>query len=658
MDRNIYLTKITLGEAKQRIEEAILQKKIILRQKTELIPVKEALDRITAGPAYARRSSLHYAAVAMDGIAVRAQDTSNATESNPVILTQQKDFLYVNTGNPLPQDFDAVIKIEEVTLIEEAKKTSKQDKKTEKYERLHIYKSVFPGLNIRQVGEDIITNQLILATNHKIRPMDIGALLAGGVTEIVVRKKPRIAIIPTGEELRNPADEELKPGEIVDFNSLMLSNSIKQWGGQPVVYGVVRDLEDELKGTVISAVEKEDIVLIIAGTSAGSKDFTAQVLQESGEILFHGISIMPGKPTIAGMVNNTPVIGLPGYPVSFLIAAWEIVLPLLCRFLGIALPPKKEAEALMSRTTVSKVGNEEYLRVKLAKIDEQLLAYPLSRGAGVISSLVEADGFVRIPASSEGLTFKEKVTVDLLDDNTNFENTLINIGSHDLLLDVLKNELQTVHSELHFASFHTGSMGGLMALKQGIAHMATSHLFDAESGEYNFPYIRRILEGHNLVVINIVYRQQGLIVAKGNPKNIVGIDDLLREDIIYINRQKGSGTRVLLDYLLSEHKIDTEHIRGYQQEEFSHLMVASAVANQRADLGLGIYSAAEAFQLDFLPIIKERYDVIIPQKYYHSDRIQKLLAIIKTEHFKEQVVRLGGYDLSQCGKILTDEKTN
>lgn len=649
MDRNIYLSKITLKEAKQKIEEAILEKKIIFKQESELIPVKEALDRITAEPAYARRSSLHYAAVAMDGIAVRSQDTSNATESSPVVLTHQRDFQYVNTGNPLPDGFDAVIKIEEVAPLEEGGKEQEQ---------LQIYKSVFPGLNVRQVGEDIITSQLILSTNHKIRPMDIGALLAAGITEIVVRKKPRVAIIPTGEELRDPTEEELKPGEIVDFNSQMISNYIKQWGGQPVVYGVVRDLEEELKGTVISAVGKEDIILIIAGTSAGSKDFTARVLRESGEVLFHGITIMPGKPTIAGVVYNTPVIGLPGYPVSFLIAAWEFVLPLLFRFLEIPLPLNKQADALISRTIVSKVENEEFLRVKLAKMEEQLLAYPLSRGAGVISSLIEADGIVRIPAFSEGLTFKEKVTVDLLDDNIDYGNTIINIGSHDLLLDVLRNELQTAHPELRFASFHTGSMGGLMALKQGIAHMATSHLFDVESGEYNFPYIRRILDGHDLLVINMVYRQQGLIVAKGNPKNIKGIGDLLRGDIVYINRQKGSGTRVLLDYLLTEHKIDTEHIRGYQQEEFSHLMVASAVANQRADLGLGIYSAAEAFKLDFIPIIKERYDAIIPQRYYSSDRMQKLLAIIKTEHFKEQVAQLGGYDLNHCGKILTDGKTN
>jgi len=657
MDRNIYLTKITLEEAKQKIEEAILEKKIIFKRESEIILTKEALDRITAEPVYARRSSLHYAAVAMDGIAVHSRDTSNTTESNPVILTYQKDFLYVNTGNPLPEGFDAVIKIEEVVLVEKDKSEKDVDGGG-RYEQLKIFKAVFPGLNVRQVGEDIITNQLILAANHKVRPMDIGALLAGGVNEIVVRKKPRVAIIPTGEELRNPTEEELKPGEIIDFNSQMLAASIKQWGGEPIIYDVVRDLQDELKRTIDSAVKKEDIVAIIAGTSAGSKDFTAQVLKESGEVFFHGIAIMPGKPTIAGMVKNTPVIGLPGYPVSFLIAAWEFVLPLLCKITGMPVPVRKKIAAEMSRTVVSRVGDEEFLRVKLAKIDQQLLAYPLSRGAGVISSLVEADGLLRIPAFSEGLAFKEKAEVELLDDSVNLENTLINIGSHDLLLDVLRNDLQTVYPELRLASFHTGSMGGLLALKQGIAHMATSHLLDVESGEYNFPYIRRVLAGHDVVVINMVYREQGLIVAQGNPKNIKGIDDLLRKDITYINRQKGSGTRVLLDYLLSEHKLDAEEIKGYQQEEFSHLMVASAVANQRADLGMGIYSAASAFKLDFIPIIKERYDVIIPRKYYHSDRIQRLLEMINTENFKEGVARLGGYDLSQCGKILSDGKIN
>jgi len=654
-NRNIYLNKISLEEAKHRIEQAILEGKITLKQRSEWLPVEESLGRITSEAVYARRSSLHYTAAAMDGIVVHSEDTKNASENNPVILTREKDFLYVNTGHPLPDGFDAVIKIEDVVPVGQNQNGQSINQK-EEFEQLQIYQSVFPGVNIRHIGEDIVTHQLILPVNHKIRPVDIGALMAGGITRIKARKKPRVAIIPTGEELVEPGEEEIKAGDILDFNSSMLSNSVIQWGGEPVIYPIIRDIKEELVKTLQKVAEENDIVTIIAGTSAGSRDFTAQALGELGKILFHGIAIMPGKPTLAGIVKGIPVIGLPGYPVSYLIAAWEFVLPLVYKHLGLTLPKRKKVQALMGRKVVSKLGNEEFLRVKLAKIDDQLIAYPLSRGAGVISSLVEADALVRIPSLSEGLALKEETEAELLEDNLNLDNTMIIIGSHDLILDVLRNELLAVSPEFRLASFHTGSMGGILALKQGMTHLATSHLLDVQSGEYNFPYIRRILPDLDLVVVNMAYRQQGLMVSKGNPKDIRGVKDLIRKDVHYINRQKGSGTRVLLDYLLGRCNINPDDIQGYHQEEFTHLMVASAVANKRADAGLGIYSAARAFHLDFIPLIKERYDFIIPEKYFHSARIKKVLEIIKTNHFKEQAAGLGGYDLSQCGKVLSNEK--
>lgn len=658
MKRNIYLNKISLEEAKQKIDKAILEGKILLNSKKELLPVEESLARVTSEAVYAKRSSLHYTAAAMDGIAVHSGDTENASENNPIMLTYKKDFLYVNTGNPLPEGFDSVIKIEDVIPVKQ-KENSQPDIQKEGFEQLKIFQSIYPGTNVRNIGEDIVTHQLILTANHKIRPVDIGALMAGGIAEINVRKKPRVAIIPTGEELIGLDKEEIKAGDILDFNSRMLSNSIIQWGGEPVVFPVIRDIKDELEKTLLSAIKENDIVTVIAGTSAGSKDFTAKALSEIGEILFHGIAIMPGKPTLAGIVKGIPVIGLPGYPVSYLIAAWEFVLPLVYKSLALTPPKRTKVKALMARKVVSKLGNEEFLRAKLAKIDHQLMAYPLNRGAGVISSLVEADALIRIPSLSEGLGLKEPTEAELLgENNSNLDNTIIIIGSHDLILDVLRNELQTNSPEFRLASFHTGSMGGLLALKQGVAHLATSHLLDVESGEYNFPYIKRILADQDLVVVNMAYRQQGFMVSKGNPKKIMKVSDLVRKDVYYINRQKGSGTRVLLDYLLGKENINPDGIQGYHQEEFTHLMVASAVANKRVDVGLGIYSAAKAFQLDFIPLIKERYDLIIPEKYFHSKRITKLLEIIKTNHFKEQATRLGGYDLSQCGIVLSNEKIN
>ena len=656
MKRSIYLNKISLEEAKERIEKAISQGSIALNCKDELIPVEESLTRVTSEAIFARRSSLHYTAAAMDGIAVHSKKTENASENNPIILTNKEDFSHINTGNPLPEDFDSVIKIEDVIPVEEESNLQVQK---EGITQLKIFKSVFPGMNVRNIGEDIVTHQLILTGNHKIRPVDIGALIAGGISEIRVWKKPRVAIIPTGEELVELDQEEIKEGDILDFNSRMLSNSVIQWGGEPVIYPIVRDIKEELKKTLQSSVKENDIVTIIAGTSAGSKDFTALALHGLGEILFHGIAIMPGKPTLVGIVQGVPVIGLPGYPVSYMIAAWEFVLPLVYQNLRLTPPERKKIKTLMARKVVSGLENEEFLRVKLAKIDKDIMAYPLSRGAGVITSLQEADALVRIPSLSEGLNSKEETEAELLPDNDyNPDNTIIIIGSHDLVLDILRNDLQTNWPEFRLASFHTGSMGGLLALKQSIAHLATSHLLDVESGEYNFPYLERILSGHRLVVVNMAYRQQGFMVAKGNPKNILGIKDLMRDDVRYINRQKGSGTRVLLDYLLKQSDINPVAIQGYNQEEFTHLMVASAVANNRVDTGLGIFSAARAFELDFIPLIKERYDLIIPEKYIDNRGIIKILEIMKTNHFKEQVAQLGGYDLSECGNILLDGKIN
>lgn len=656
MKRNIYLSKISLEEAKERINKAITEGSISLSCKNEVILVEESLARVTSEAVFARRSSLHYTAAAMDGIAVHSHSTENASENSPIILTNKSDFTYINTGNPLPEEFDSVIKIEDVVPV---KDESKLQNEKEELTQLKIFKSVFPGMNVRNIGEDIVTHQLILTGNHKIRPVDIGALIAGGISEIRVWNKPRVAIIPTGEELVGLDKEEIKEGDILDFNSRMLSNSAIQWGGEPVLYPIVRDIKEDLKKTLQSAVKENDIVTIIAGTSAGSKDFTAMALNDLGEILFHGIAIMPGKPTLVGTVQGVPVIGLPGYPVSYMIAAWEFVLPLVYQNLRLTPSERKKVRVLMTKKVVSGLGNEEFLRVKLAKLDDKIMAYPLSRGAGVITSLQEADALVRIPSLSEGLNSKEETEAELLlENNYNIDNTIIIIGSHDLILDILRNELQTNWPEFRLASFHTGSMGGLLALKQDIAHLATSHLLDVESGEYNFPYLKRILSGHHLMVVNMAYRQQGFMVAKGNPKQILEIKDLVREDIRYINRQKGSGTRVLLDYLIQEADINPATIQGYNQEEFTHLMVASAVANNRVDTGLGIFSAARAFELDFIPLIKERYDLIIPEKYIGNRGIIKILEIMKTNHFKEQVAQLGGYDLSECGNILLDGKIN
>ncbi|MDD5015983.1 MAG: molybdopterin biosynthesis protein [Atribacterota bacterium] len=659
MRRNIYLSKLTLKEAREKFYKTLLKYKLFQPLKGELVSAEDSLGRITAEPIFAKISSPYYQAAAMDGVVVRARDTYEAFESSPITLKINQDFYFINTGNPIPFGFDAVIKIEDINLLNKVSEEKNSDisgdfidnLREENMNEIKIFSAVFPGQHVRNIGEDVVTNQLIIPVNHKIRPVDIGALLAGGVNQLFARRKPKVAIIPTGDELIPPG-EEISPGKIIEYNSKIIKGLIYEWGGKAIVYEIVKDIPLDLKRILLEAASQNDVVVILAGSSAGSKDFTSEIVKSIGEILVHGVAIMPGKPTILGIIDDTPLIGLPGYPVSAIISAEQFLKPLVFRQLGLTVKRREEIKVHMAHKVVSHLGDEEFLRVKLGNIDGKIMAYPLSRGAGVVTSLVEADAIIRIPLLKEGVDFGEEVEAELLEDLNRIKNNIIVTGSHDLILDILRNELQEEFSDYNLVSFNVGSMGGLLALKQKRTHLATAHLLDPGSGEYNLPYIKKMLPQRELKVVNLTYREQGIMVKGGNPKNIRGIDDLVKKDIKFINRQKGSGTRVLLDYLLKKKGISSLDIPGYSQEEYTHLMVASAVAEGNVDAGLGILSAARVFGLDFVPVVKERYDIIIPKEYYSSLKIQKILTIIKSGKFKKKVLSLGGYDLSQSGKVI------
>jgi putative molybdopterin biosynthesis protein len=660
LKRNIYLNKLTLKEAQKIWYKSLLKYKLAEPLKGELVSTEDSLGRVTAEPVFAKISSPHYQAAAMDGVVVRARDTYQASESYPRKLRVDRDFYFINTGNPIPFGFDAVIKIEDINPVgkigqREIKKKDialdLADREEGSIEEIMIFSSAFPGQHIRNIGEDLVANQLIIPINQRIRPVDLGALLAGGVNQLLVRKKPKVAVIPTGYELIQPG-EEILPGKIIEYNSKIIKSLISEWGGKVKVYEIIKDAPEDLKKILQKVCQQSDIIVVLAGSSAGSKDFTPEIIRSLGEVLVHGVAIMPGKPTILGIINKTPLIGLPGYPVSAIISAEQFLKPLVFTRLGLTMSKRRKIKVHMAHQVVSRLGDEEFLRVKLGNIGKKMMAYPLPRGAGVITSLVEADGIIRIPSLKEGLDLEEEVNVELWKDLDTIMHHIIVTGSHDLILDILRNELQENFSNYSLVSFNVGSIGGLIALKQNRTHLATAHLLDSESGEYNFPYIKKILPRKELVVVNLAYREQGIIIKKGNPKNIKDLNDLTREDIEFINRQKGSGTRILLDYLLSKRAINPIDIKGYFREEFTHLMVASAVAEGNVDAGLGILSAAKAFHLDFIPVAKERYDIIIPEERYTSLRIQKLLSIVNSKKFKEKVLNLGGYDLSQSGKVI------
>jgi putative molybdopterin biosynthesis protein len=648
---NIYLENTPLREAIETWMQRLIGEGIAVPLAGEDVGVLDSLGRITSEAVVARNSSPFYHSSAMDGYAVEFSDTFGASERTPIKLNVPEKAVYVSTGGPMPEGYNAVIMIEDVNLITGVKGKSGGQKTEGEY--IEIIKPATPWQHVRTVGEDIVKTELILPENHKIRPIDMGAMLAGGHTSVRVRKRPRVVIIPTGSELVEPGSR-LEKGNIIESNSRILASLVKEWGGEPVRWPIIPDDMEELKNAVLNASETGDLVIVNAGASAGKKDYTSPVIRELGEVILHGINIKPGKPLILGWVRDRPVLGIPGYPVSAFITFELFAKPIIHIWQGIEIQDQETLKARISRQVSSSMGIEEFVRVKVGKVGDNFIASPVSRGAGMLMSLVRADGFIRIPAMMEGLGAGTEVDVRLMEKKKDeISYTIVCIGSHDNILDILSSFIKRRHPRLSLSSSHVGSMGGLIALKRDEAHLAGTHLLDEETGEYNIPFIKRLIPDKKIVLINLVYRQQGLYVLKGNPKNIHGFKDLERDDVTFINRQAGSGTRLLTDKYLKDLNIDAGLIKGYERDEYTHMTVASAVLNGIADTGLGILAAGKAMGLEFIPLARERYDLAVPERYYGLDMIQSLLDILKNDNeFRSAVDNLGGYDTTDMGKVI------
>ena len=635
--RRYYLNDIPLEQAIQRFHDALRQVGGLTPASPETVPLDQAQGRVTAQTLWAKVSSPHYDSAAMDGVAVRARDTLGATETSPLRLKLGQQAQWVDTGDPMPQGFDAVIMLEVLHEV---------DKST-----IEIHSPVAPYQHVRPLGEDIVATELLLPENHRLRPVDLGACAAAGLTEVSVRQRPTVAVIPTGTELV-PAGSPLKPGDILESNSLVLAGMIDEWGGHAKRWQAVPDDYDRLKATLMEAVHQSDIVAVNAGSSAGSQDYTARLVEELGQLLVHGVAIRPGHPVVLGLIDKKPVLGIPGYPVSAVLTCELFVKPLIESKLGVQAPGRQRIAAAITRKVLSPMGEDEFLRVRLGRVADKLVATPIQRGAGVIMSMVRADGLVLIPRFSEGLDAGQQVTVDLLRSAQEIEGNIVAIGSHDLTLDLLASHLHRRNPQLSLSSSNVGSLGGLMALSRGEAHLAGSHLLDEETGQYNLPFVRRYLKGRDVVLVNLVQRVQGLMVPKGNPKGVSSLEDLASDDIAFINRQRGSGTRILLDYKLRQLDISPEKINGYGREEYTHLAVAAAVEGGRADVGLGILSAARALDLDFVPLLTERYDLVIPREFYEADLLQPIMSLMRSQEFRKEVDALGGYDTATMGEVV------
>ena len=629
-----FLTNTPLAEAKRAYLQALDE--LGFASDAETVPVQEAGGRITAQAVYAHGCAPHYAASAMDGIAVRASDTFGATETTPVVLPPDR-FLVVDTGDQVPEGFDAVIMVEEIVPRADGS--------------VVLHGAAAPWQHIRQIGEDVCAGEMILPGYTAVSPAAIGAMIAGGVLSVPVIRRPVVGIIPTGDEIVSPCADP-KPGEILEFNGSIFSAMVREWGAEPKLYPIVPDKFDRIEAALGKAAAECDMVLLNAGSSAGREDYSAAAIGALGQVFCHGLAMKPGKPAILGAVGKKPVLGVPGYPVSGILVIEELLRPLVDRWFHRSPAPRPAVTATLTRPVVSGLKYEEFVRVRMGYVGDRLMASPLNRGAGVVTSFMKADGILRIPQGREGYEAGTEVEIRLLSPLEKLKNTLVVIGSHDPLLDEVGNLLHMTDPSLYMSSSHVGSMGGIMAVRRGEAHAAGCHLLDTETGRYNVSFLRKYFPRGGVKLIRCVGRNQGLMVAAGNPRGICAFADIARPGLRYVNRQKGSGTRILADYLCRENGLVPESIYGYDREELTHTSVAAQIAGGSADAGMGIYSAAKLYGLDFLPICIEEYDLLIPDDAYDTPLIRRLLDVLKSDAFRTKLMDMGGYTLDRPGEII------
>jgi putative molybdopterin biosynthesis protein len=635
MKRNVYLHTLPISEAIQRIRHRLARDLLVAQEK---VLAHEALGRILAEPVSARFSSPTFHGAAMDGYAVRAAQTFAARPGRPVRLTKGQDAIPVNTGTPLPHSFDAVLMVEHVTH--------------ETTEEVATETAVFPYQHVRRIGEDIVATELLLPRGRQISAYDVAALLTAGIWEVTVWQQPRLCFLPTGDEVLDfRTQPQPTPGAVVESNSQLVAGLLRPLGCLVDCLPPVPDQPAALEQAVRQALSQYHAVAIGAGSSAGAKDYSRMVMERVGEVLVHGLDIMPGKPSLLGVAEGKLMVGIPGYPVSAAVCTEEVLIPILCWLGRIPQPQRPTVSVELARSTPSKLGTNEYLRLAIGRVGQRLVGMPLSRGAGLISTLVRAQGVSIIPAASEGMEAGAQIPVRLLTPESELERTVIIVGSHDNLLDLLADALMAQDEPLRLASSHVGSMGGIAALREGRACLAGMHLFDPETEDFNFPFLAKYLPGVEVECVNLAIRHQGLMVAKGNPLGIRGIEDLTRPEVHFVNRQRGSGTRILLDHALHRAGLDPHHIQGYDHEEFTHMAVAANVHTGAASCGLGILAAARALNLDFIPLARERYDLV-----FRTDlkdwRIQRILEVLQSPEFQSRIARLGGYETHLTGHFM------
>ncbi|MDR6227542.1 molybdenum cofactor synthesis domain-containing protein [Desmospora profundinema] len=589
------------------------------RPKVERIATRKARGRITAEPVRARLSMPSYPASAMDGIAVRSGRTQTATPETPVSLIEGTDFVWINTGDPLPEWTDAVIMVERVHIRGERE--------------VAVTDPAIPFQHVRQIGEDVAAGETLLMARVRIRPVDQASLLAGGVREVPVLTRPRVTIIPTGKELVPPEIDPAR-GEIIEFNSTLLAETLQEWGAETRHGGIVPDDPDQIRRAVETALEWSDLVIVNAGSSKGSQDFVPAVLQKMGHLLVHGVAARPGKPTALAVVEGKPVLGLPGYPVSAHLSLEWFAKPWMEAWQGQETPSGESITARLAEPVKTRVGAEDHLRVRVvATPDGGWEALPLFRGAGATFSLSQADGWLRVPAETGEWKRGHEVSVRLSRPSSVIRRRLWIAGGDDPALDVLVSAWSEAIGR-PVARQATGEQEAVNRWRNGLC---VGIVLETDAGG-PCPALPDGWDDQPATVVPLGEREWGWWVQKGNPHGITGVSDWRRSDLRWILPPRGYGSRLFLERLAARAGIP---VPDACCEIASCLKAAAAVSGGTAHAAWGIRTDLPPSDCWFLPDTRRSLYLLLSPAVAKATEGQVLLALLRDEKVRTALMNEG-----------------
>ena len=630
-----FLEVISAGEARVRFEQHL----DLAPLSAEAVSLADARTRVLAHDVVAAFDAPPFDRANVDGFALRAADTVGASDGNPKIFTLNSEVIAcghapmltvgpgtcttIATGGVIPRGADAVVMIEQTELIESNPS------------RIELRRAAAPGQLISYAGSDIARGETLLRRGARIGSREIGMLAASGLARIEVVRRPKVAVLSTGDELVEPGNP-LKPAAVYDSNSATIAAAVSEAGGEPITFGVLPDDAAILEKTVREALAVSDMVVLSGGTSKGAGDLSHRVVSRLGKpgILVHGVALKPGKPLCLAVVGDKPVVVLPGFPTSAIFTFHAFVAPVIRARAGLPPEATQTVSARVPVRVASELGRKEFVLVSLVKGDQGMIAFPTGKGSGAVTSFSQADGFLEIDALASSLDAGSDVQVTLID-NTIRAPDLVIMGSHDVALDVVVGAL--ADHGLTARILAVGSLGGVAAANRGECDIAPVHLIDPESGQYN-----KHLATQGLSLVPGWRRMQGLVFRPGDARfegrsasealKIILADP----SALMINRNAGAGTRVLTDKLLGGARP-----AGYANQPKSHNAVAAAIAQGRADWGLAIEPVAKLYGLGFLPVSPEHYDFLVVDNRREHPGVRVFLAALRDDRVRARIRALG-----------------